>query len=1577
MLTTNNIKDLIKANNQQVRLELLLNNNLNNNFDLINKSKQNSLMNFKKATSDLNDECLINKTTKDKFCIDPSFCCIDQPSLIELTNDQKLTTATKIRILKTKMAPIKSSSNLIFDDLDKKPIKFDDTDFDLEYGPGIVSKLTRTWNNILSSRQSKLKRSSSLENILNCGLNNHVNNNNLKSSQINKFNHSSNSKHTAANGLLNGAAKHYYTQQRTKQTTSPRHCNKLKSRIMEQRNSHLDSNQVNTLNKTNTNSVSNNYFKNIKPLKSLRNGSCSSNSSSSSNNDDEEDEDLDYFTLPVLKRAKSMETLTMELRNHQFTFTTAATTNLNDNFKPQNSNRLREIRNTGNSAAGFNSNQTNEELQNAEKCTSSSINMNKANNYLLDEQRKCNNNKQINKLNLSSNMSKCSSIINTSNNFCSNSSANSINTNSINTKLNLTPKTTFYLKNVNRETSLINKTTATALNDNKLKPTVNAMNSTSPINLFDNTICAAHHSTNFNQTNNRIINNHNANSTVQQQQTNKEYAFAARCALPVDKVTNSQVLNKCFNSSTFCETSLSSCTNVSNHHQCLKNQQISSNYLNDQSDSQIKSNQLNNKEIMVISSTNQTDVEQQSISKSKELAIEDELPKPNTVKFCKQIFEKQSNEQHLNLNFNKNQFHSTSNLNLTPLHNQSNHLNSVCNSTSNLNYSKFKHNNVGDKFNLSIDRTTESSLIGGGNDSKSQKIESKTFDDHEIISDQVLIKTERDQVDKKLNRNNVNSTSNSELETTSVSNSETKMNNNNNNSKMKIIKDKTIKQGFTMPPSKPPKPVHLMKTSLIGNNEKDLKKEQNNFFTELSSTVAATTITAQNELNLNNSQINHQLTDHLNQSNSSSRSFKTENDKVLNSENYKDEFKSNDDLESDLIINNKLKEPIIVEEQKDKPSKISTLTRKPCIYKNQNLNIVRRFIKKELEESSSSGSCCSSLDDLSDKSDKSDKLSNLCNQNLSNLEKNNENFEKVNKQFTDSAHDVTNLVTNKNKNLKEELCNSFANECCSKQQLLQQKEQKPNSTVVIKEIDLNEFNEFKFKQQQLANSLEKNFNQFINEVDFELNKTDKLTICDSTSDDYKIENQNSANLDNFLIENNNLFNNSFEIFDTYKPFDNSTETKDNQLINNLDYNNSFKCSLDNSTTSSDNLINLNNNSKKDIYKQEEMRSYTLPSFSNSSSKTITTTSKINQNKIKKPIANIKPLIKSDKLQQQSTDTLKKYNENQPTDNKSSHKFDQQISQLKDQLKSQLKNDVDENVKAIKKNTNNLYSTQQNGLNLNSAKLNNKNENSKNVLKTKTQAPIRQSTASSYSLSNEKSLIKDICTKNSSEKIKTTTTEKSQQLASFNEHLKITSSINETEKEVPNITSFNQLDQQKLSSIKHTNEKSNTNRRPIETNSSSINSSSNLSVNNNDSNNSNENKANNSLQLSSSYDLSNDLVSNSIVGPSSNLNKPKKDTNQQNGSNSIVFDFRGTNVKANLTVRSRSAGGFAVRTSSQDDDDDFNYTGITTVPEPSGIIFNGENVLLEKSSLLTTRNKKASNFNLPMIYLNVNKLNLVS
>ena len=79
---------------------------------------------------------------------------------------------------------------------------------------------------------------------------------------------------------------------------------------------------------------------------------------------------------------------------------------------------------------------------------------------------------------------------------------------------------------------------------------------------------------------------------------------------------------------------------------------------------------------------------------------------------------------------------------------------------------------------------------------------------------------------------------------------------------------------------------------------------------------------------------------------------------------------------------------------------------------------------------------------------------------------------------------------------------------------------------------------------------------------------------------------------------------------------------------------------------------------------------------------------------------------------------------------------------------------------------------------------------------------------------------------------------------------------------------------------------------------------------------------------------------------------------------IIFDFRGKDVKSNLAIhpapfgvsvpkKSKSANG------SNDSDEDENYTGSTDIPMPSGIIFMGENIIVGKGSLLIKRNKKVS------------------
>jgi hypothetical protein len=94
------------------------------------------------------------------------------------------------------------------------------------------------------------------------------------------------------------------------------------------------------------------------------------------------------------------------------------------------------------------------------------------------------------------------------------------------------------------------------------------------------------------------------------------------------------------------------------------------------------------------------------------------------------------------------------------------------------------------------------------------------------------------------------------------------------------------------------------------------------------------------------------------------------------------------------------------------------------------------------------------------------------------------------------------------------------------------------------------------------------------------------------------------------------------------------------------------------------------------------------------------------------------------------------------------------------------------------------------------------------------------------------------------------------------------------------------------------------------------------------------------------------------------------------STTIVFDFRGKDVKSNLAIQPVPFGVSTRKTSKKtpkdgsintngsigdSDDDDDNYTGSLDIPLPSGIIFTGENVKVGKGSMLSTRNKKVTIF----------------
>ena len=109
-------------------------------------------------------------------------------------------------------------------------------------------------------------------------------------------------------------------------------------------------------------------------------------------------------------------------------------------------------------------------------------------------------------------------------------------------------------------------------------------------------------------------------------------------------------------------------------------------------------------------------------------------------------------------------------------------------------------------------------------------------------------------------------------------------------------------------------------------------------------------------------------------------------------------------------------------------------------------------------------------------------------------------------------------------------------------------------------------------------------------------------------------------------------------------------------------------------------------------------------------------------------------------------------------------------------------------------------------------------------------------------------------------------------------------------------------------------------------------------------------------------LNNENNNSTKVASSSLWSQPTKKSNGSS-STTIVFDFRGKNVKSNLAINPLPFGVSAPKRSASNgssfDDDDDNYTGSTEIPLPSGIIFLGENIKIGRGSLLITRNKKVS------------------
>ena len=96
---------------------------------------------------------------------------------------------------------------------------------------------------------------------------------------------------------------------------------------------------------------------------------------------------------------------------------------------------------------------------------------------------------------------------------------------------------------------------------------------------------------------------------------------------------------------------------------------------------------------------------------------------------------------------------------------------------------------------------------------------------------------------------------------------------------------------------------------------------------------------------------------------------------------------------------------------------------------------------------------------------------------------------------------------------------------------------------------------------------------------------------------------------------------------------------------------------------------------------------------------------------------------------------------------------------------------------------------------------------------------------------------------------------------------------------------------------------------------------------------------------------------------SSLWSPQNKKTNGSSTTTIVFDFRGKDVKTNLAIHPLPFGVTPPKRSltngSSNDSDDENYSGSTDIPLPSGIIFLGENVRVGRGALLLTRNKKVS------------------
>lgn len=99
----------------------------------------------------------------------------------------------------------------------------------------------------------------------------------------------------------------------------------------------------------------------------------------------------------------------------------------------------------------------------------------------------------------------------------------------------------------------------------------------------------------------------------------------------------------------------------------------------------------------------------------------------------------------------------------------------------------------------------------------------------------------------------------------------------------------------------------------------------------------------------------------------------------------------------------------------------------------------------------------------------------------------------------------------------------------------------------------------------------------------------------------------------------------------------------------------------------------------------------------------------------------------------------------------------------------------------------------------------------------------------------------------------------------------------------------------------------------------------------------------------------------VIKSTANIPTATSIVNKNIGGTTMIFDFRGKNVRANVAVQSPP---FSIHRPSSlsssnhnDDEDDYNYNGSMEVPQPCGIIFIGENVVVGRGSLLVNRNKR--------------------